>query len=223
MPKVLSQGDMRACALNSLANALNFHLGNTHLSSLVPVSRLFLYHFTRMFCADFEDRTTEDTGCAIDLAASALNRFGTCSEKTWPYERKQLGVAPSPAAMNEALALVGTKMARIDTLIEKVLDALAEGRPVIVGMAVCTNMGGARKSGELSMPTRSDSVIGNHAVLACGYDINKRVVTMQNCWGPTWGANGYFTVPFEYFDDPDLVFDTWVLVLPVPVPVLPQK
>lgn len=41
---------------------------------------------------------------------------------------------------------------------------------------------------------------GGHAVLAVGYDIDKRIFFIKNSWGESWGNKGYGTISFEYID-----------------------
>lgn len=44
-----------------------------------------------------------------------------------------------------------------------------------------------------------------------GYDLKKRLFLVRNSWGPEWGLNGYFWMPFEYMTNPNLCLDFWVI------------
>ena len=41
---------------------------------------------------------------------------------------------------------------------------------------------------------------GGHAVLAIGYDLDKRIVYIKNSWGEEWGQKGFGTISFDYLD-----------------------
>jgi C1A family cysteine protease len=54
--------------------------------------------------------------------------------------------------------------------------------------------------------------LGGHAVVAVGYDMKKKFVWVRNSWGPTWGIDGYFKLPFAWFTDARrLVDDMWTV------------
>jgi C1A family cysteine protease len=36
---------------------------------------------------------------------------------------------------------------------------------------------------------------------------------VRNSWGPTWGQQGYFTLPYAYLTDPNLASDFWTIRL----------
>jgi C1A family cysteine protease len=50
----------------------------------------------------------------------------------------------------------------------------------------------------MPLPKKGESVVGGHAVLAVGYSDAKRHVIVRNSWGPTWGDQGYFYMPYQY-------------------------
>lgn len=47
---------------------------------------------------------------------------------------------------------------------------------------------------------RNAKLCGGHAVLATGYDLNKRILFIKNSWGKEWGNQGYGTISFDYLD-----------------------
>lgn len=60
---------------------------------------------------------------------------------------------------------------------------------------------------------------GGHAVLAVGYDLDKRVLFIKNTWGEKWGQKGYGTITFDYLDQmSDRKFLTGYLVGNVNLP-----
>lgn len=60
------------------------------------------------------------------------------------------------------------------------------------------------------MPDPDNEVmLRGHAVLAVGYDESKQRFICRNSWGPEWGDNGYFTMPYDYLMNDDLSADFW--------------
>jgi len=50
-----------------------------------------------------------------------------------------------------------------------------------------------------------------HAVTAVGYDDAKKRFLLRNSWGPNWGVQGYFTMPYAYLGDRNLSDDFWTV------------
>jgi len=61
------------------------------------------------------------------------------------------------------------------------------------------------------MPQAGEQVVGGHAVLAVGYDDSNQWFIVRNSWGPNWGMQGYFTMPYLYLLDPNLSGDFWMV------------
>lgn len=84
----------------------------------------------------------------------------------------------------------------------------------------------SKKSGEffLSAEHKKDcqesrKLCSGHAVLATGYDLDRRVVFIKNSWGEDWGDRGYDTIPFDYLDQMSArKFLTGYLAGPVDLP-----
>ena len=71
--------------------------------------------------------------------------------------------------------------------------------------------------GEIPMPHRGEKLEGGHAVLAIGYDMNKKIektkgaLLIRNSWGADWGDKGYGWLPFAYVES-GLADDFWSMV-----------
>lgn len=67
-------------------------------------------------------------------------------------------------------------------------------------------------TGIAEMPKKSEKLLGGHAVLGVGYDDAKKTFPVRNSWGPDWGMDGYFTMPYEYLANRNLSDDFWKIV-----------
>jgi C1A family cysteine protease len=71
--------------------------------------------------------------------------------------------------------------------------------------------------GEVPMPSSGDTVDGGHAVVAVGYDDNKKIgkakgaLLIRNSWGTAWGMQGYGWLPYDYVEI-GLAEDFWSIV-----------
>ncbi|MNY48849.1 Papain family cysteine protease [compost metagenome] len=84
------------------------------------------------------------------------------------------------------------------TKLSAIRNGLADGVPVVLAMRVYSSIGKTGKNGMLPMPTSKDEFQGGHAVIAAGYDNEKKVLIVRNSWGTDWADGGYFYMPYEY-------------------------
>ena len=45
---------------------------------------------------------------------------------------------------------------------------------------------------------------------------------MRNSWGPNWGMEGYFTLPYDYVTHPTLARDFWTIYTVEPDTAAPK-
>ncbi|MEU4089748.1 C1 family peptidase [Streptomyces aureus] len=86
-------------------------------------------------------------------------------------------------------------------------DAISRGMPVPIGFSVHEsfedlNSVTAANYSYLPGNSGSDPVIGGHEVTIVAY--NDRGVKIENSWGRNWGAGGFFTVPWSFFNTGDV-------------------
>ena len=86
------------------------------------------------------------------------------------------------------------------------------------GFSVYSSMPGSGDGkGEIPYPGKGDTLEGGHAVLAVGYDDQKKIgstkgaLLIRNSWGEDWGDHGYGWLPYAYIED-GLADDFWSLV-----------
>jgi C1A family cysteine protease len=85
---------------------------------------------------------------------------------------------------------------------------LAAGFPFVFGIAVYESFEQAT-DGHISMPGRSERLLGGHALLCVGYDDRSRKYTFRNSWGANWGEKGYGYLPYDYLHRRSLSSDFW--------------
>ena len=59
---------------------------------------------------------------------------------------------------------------------------------------------------------RSDKSLSGHAVLLLGYDFGVQAFIARNSWGPAWGVDGHFLIPFASIRNQDAITDLWALL-----------
>ena len=104
---------------------------------------------------------------------------------------------------------------RVNRALSQFKGCLASGYPFVFGFTVYDSFESAQvaRTGNVPMPQPAEKVAGGHAVLAVGYDDQKQWFIVRNSWGPHWGIQGYFTMPYQYLLDENLSDDFWTVRL----------
>lgn len=208
MPPVYDQGQLGSCTANALCAAMQFLARKPGVIAPMP-SRLFLYFNERAI----EGSTYSDSGAMLRDGCKTLVTEGVCPENLWPYDLSQFAIAPPQTAYDEAESNTLTAYHRVDNgSLDALLGALTDG-PVVGGFSVYESFESARvaKTGVANLPGPTERLVGGHAVLVVGFDQATSRFMVRNSWGEDWGMGGYFTIPFEYFTNPDLAADFWLL------------
>lgn len=201
-------------------------------------SKLFLYKATRNLLG-----WTGDTGayCRTTMAAMAL--VGVAHEKYWPYTEVDPDFDEEPPAFAYALAqnFQGLVYHRADnvqatlTTDKRIKLMIAFGWPLMFGFTCYESVWDAqtKATGEIPYPTAVEASVGGHAVVAVGYDDQKKIKNprpggiettgaflIRNSWGTNWGCvppdapvgttRGYGWLPYEYLSQ-GLASDWWSL------------
>jgi hypothetical protein len=206
---VEDQGETNSCVANATAGAFEY-LIKQHTGSNYDVSRMFIYYNARKL----EDDDIEDEGTAIHDAVDSLKRFGVCAEKTWPFDENRVNAKPHANAYDEADEAMVDQLEQVPTELDAWRHCLAEGRPIIFGVALYDSFDKARK-GKVPMPTDRETTRGKHgrhAMLCVGYSDTDELFIVRNSWGSKWGDNGYCYIPYEYLMNGDYNSDdSWVI------------
>jgi len=172
-------------------------------------ARLFVYYNER----DMEGTVDTDSGAQIRDGIKSVATLGVCSEKMWPYDEKTFTNKPSPECYQAALQDRAVEYARVPQTEEDMKAVLAEGFPFVFGFMVFSSFmtPEVAQTGEMSWPSLYDKLCGGHAVMAIGYDDEKKVFIVRNSWGEGWGDKGYFYMPYDYMTNSQLVQDPWTI------------
>jgi C1A family cysteine protease len=215
MPIMYDQGNIGSCTANALCYNFIFN-DNTY----VP-SRLFLYYNSRML-----DKTVNnDVGSTLTQGIIALQKYGVCSEKLWPYIVSKYTNKPPQEAYVEGEKHQILESLRVQQTMTSMKGCLNSGFPFVLGILIYSSFEGVTvsKTGFVPMPNqKTERILGGHAVICIGYNDLKSVWIMKNSWGDRWGDNGYFYLPYNYLLSNKLAGDMWT-IKKVEVLSLPRK
>ena len=209
-PPVFNQGEkIGSCTSNAVCNAFRYNLMRQHNEHRFSPSRLFLHYNARALAGT----QRQNHGAQIRDAMKSLSKQGVCRESTWPYIAKHYAKKPPAEAYKQGLDHQSIWYQRLPRQLPQLKACLAEGFPFVFGMIVYEQFDSAAvaKTGVLHLPKKDEKKVGGHAVLAVGYDDKSERFIVMNSWGPDWGKNGYFTVPYDYLVKQKLGSDFWTL------------
>jgi C1A family cysteine protease len=148
-------------------------------------------------------------GAYVRDAVKAVQKYGICSERLWPYQIQDYSITPSIISYDDAKHRNIKDYYRIHTL-EDTLDAINKEWPVVFSMRVYSQFEDLYGRGKdtATLPQKGEEPIGAHAMCFVGYDLNKKVLIARNSFGRHWGQNGYCYIPFDYVREE--VMDSWI-------------
>lgn len=205
---IYDQGQLGSCTGNAIAGMFQFVNKKSSGVDFVP-SRLFIYYNERVMMGTVK----KDSGAQLRDGIKSIAKQGVCKEPTWPYDIKKFKNKPSPAAYKEALDHQAIEYQRIDDTINSMKQCLADGYPFVFGFTMYDSFktDAVTKTGIVPMPSKNDKREGGHAVMAVGYNEEKKHIIVRNSWGSWWGDKGYFYMPYDYIRDGNLADDFWTL------------
>lgn len=214
------QGELGSCTANAIAGAIEFAMYQEGVDTFTP-SRLFIYYNERVI----EGTVNSDAGAQIRDGMKSVAGTGYCGEdcdnpppecpsnSCWPYDISKFAEQPPQASYDcAANHKVGSYMSISQNLAD-MKGCLNEGFPFVFGFTVFPSLLSLASPWNLPMPQQGDAPIGGHAVLAMGYDDEEQLFIIRNSWGPNWGDNGYYYMPYAYLLDDNLSDDFWTVRL----------
>lgn len=196
-----------SCTAQAAVGVLEFVWKQTY-GRHVDASRLFVYKATRNLLG-----WTGDTGAFVRTAIKAVRLFGACPEDYWPYDISQFDVEPPAFCYSFAQNFKALVYYRLQETVLELKRSLAQGVPFAFGFACFESLEGeeVRRTGIIPFPQLNESQIGGHAVVAVGYNDQKKWFVIRNSWGRGWGKDGYGYLPYQYFDA-NLADDCWCIL-----------
>jgi C1A family cysteine protease len=216
-PAIYDQGEIGSCTANAIGGTIQFDQLKQKLRNAFVPSRLFIYYNERVM----ENTVNEDSGAMIRDGIKSVAKEGVCPEKMWPYDPSPfppnplLAKKPSKTCYKEALKHTAVQYQRVPRNLSQMKGCLASGYPFVIGFTVYESFesDAVARTGVVPMPSQREHVLGGHAVMAVGYDDKLGRFRMRNSWGTSWGAKGYFTMPYAYLLDENLSDDFWKITL----------
>src|SRR5271166_378517 len=209
-PPVYDQGNLGSCTANAIAGAIDFERHKQKLPFLSP-SRLFIYYNERVL----ENSAATDSGATLRDGMKTVAAQGACPESLWPYDIAQFAKLPASACYTAALEHRTLSYLRVAQDLAHMKSCLASGYPFVFGFTVYASFesDAVAQTGKVPMPASNESVVGGHAVVIAGYSDASQRFLCRNSWGPNWGINGYFTLPYAYAVNSNLADDFWTIRL----------
>ncbi len=192
-------------------------------------SRLFVYKATRNLMM-----ATGDTGAWLRSAMGALVLCGVPEEKYWPYTDDSALFDKEPSSFVYSVAEdyaaakyfchdpQGAKIPAKDVL-SGVKKFVAAGVPAMFGFWGFPSFEHSDVKGGIPYPCPDERAEWGHAIVAVGYDDEKKIVNtmcriattgallIRNSWGGDWGEGGYGWLPYDYILD-GLASDFWSIL-----------
>ena len=202
---VEDQLHLGSCVGQAIVGAFELMVNKLFPERFVDLSRLFVYYNARLI----DNWQDEDVGAYVRDGIKAVNQWGVCNETLWPYIVDKFAEAPPVESYMEAKTRTLKKYYRIKSLDDCIL-ALNLDYPVVISMHVFNSFYDLELPGRavLPMPMTWEELIGGHAVTLVGYNLDKKQFIVRNSFGLDWGEQGYFYMPFDYFNT--YTMDNWI-------------
>lgn len=207
-PPVYDQGQYGSCTYHAWAAMIQYHQPSIFPfddPSQFPSRRFGYYNETLV-----EGYPGQDNGAQLYDGAAVSNKYGVCKDSNCPYEdMSDFSTAPSKKSYEDAIKDIITDALSVPDL-DSAKQCLAMGKPFVFGMDVYESFESPEvaSTGIVPMPKKGEEVVGGHAVMGVGYDIEGRII-VRNSWGSDWGQAGYFILPVDYFNK--YASDIWCL------------
>ena len=203
-PPVYHQGSLGSCTAQALCAA------HAVCDPDFIGSRLFLYYNERLL----HNNTGEDTGASVEDGVRCMEKYGICTEMSYPYIIENFTKPPPPECYTDALLHQAVKVKQIEPTLLEMKKCLASGVPFVCGIGIYKSFEDPRveRTGVVDLPKEGERLLGGHAVLVVGYNDKAQRFLVRNSWGMFWGDSGHFSVPYEYLTSDKYCSDLWAIL-----------
>ncbi|MHA1329995.1 MAG: C1 family peptidase [Candidatus Hodarchaeales archaeon] len=183
------------CTANSVDAVCEF-LDSQEYGREIKLSQKFIYINTKIISGLWTIQ-----GDYIRNACKAVVKYGVCLEETFPDIKRSswehyIKDRPSPEAYKEALKFRKKTFWAVNSDLESIRQAIfQQNAPVTIGSPWYQSYFKTDNDGRLPLP--SGKMVGGHAYDVVGWENGK--LWFRNSWGPRYGKDGYFYIPFEEF------------------------
>lgn len=208
-PIVYDQGQLGSCTANAIAGAYQFDEMKENETGVFTPSRLFIYYNER----EMEGHVDEDSGAEIRDGIKCINTIGVCPESEWEYDISKFTEKPPSSCYETAKKHHSVEYKRVLQTLQQMKACLIEGFPIVFGFLVYESFESetVSKTGIVPLPSKNEQCLGGHAVIAVGFDDDKKHFIVRNSWGENWGEKGYFYLPYDYMLNNGLASDFWTV------------
>lgn len=210
LPPAFDQGQLGSCTAQVACAAHQYCLNLQTPKSAFASSRLFVWYNARARSGT----TNQDAGCTIRDVISTLVKEGACPETLWPYDSRKFTLKPPVGCYLTAAKYKADRYVSVSQTKAQLITALQNGFPIIFGMLIYESFESdvVYQTGVVPIPNPDqEEMLGGHAMLIVGVDINKEVFIVRNSWGVGWGDNGHAYIPFSVILNSNLAFDFYTI------------
>lgn len=183
-------------------------------------SPLALYYDTRVR----EGTADRDAGSQIRNAMKVLQKTGAIGEDDWPYDTSRFA-EPPPVDATPRFTIAAYSRLASET---EMLSCLALRQPFVLAIQLPDYFeGDVARTGVMPLPSGKPDMIGAHAMLCVGYDlefhanpdfvasgvdracVDSTALLVRNSWGAWFGKDGHAWVPMSWATNPSTGGDCW--------------
>ncbi|MBK8562642.1 MAG: C1 family peptidase [Saprospiraceae bacterium] len=204
-PAVKNQGQLSSCVgwavgygALTIQRAIQRNCTDTRVITHNASSAMFLFNQI--------EKDGQGRGSKLTDAVAFLEAQGDCLARHFDSDVNDAQRLPDSAlvcaAQSFAIAGFTELFSPKDADSVKVMSvkaALAQHRPVTIGLAVRRNFMLLRNALYWHPDLGDTTPAGGHAIVVIGYDEKRQAFQLMNSWGKDWGRGGFIWVKYEAF------------------------
>lgn len=200
--RVLDQSWSEGCTGMSAANAIDIILDRQ--GSLDTISPLYLWANGRRVAGDMNN-----VGIQIRDLLKGMVKYGVALESEYPFDLNKIKDVPGvPAALDRKVLRYEFCGAMTDASLMQIKAQLTAGVPVLLGLMVNHNLSNLKTFlGYVGIQHQPGWT--GHAVTVVGYDDAAKHLIVENSWGPQFGENGFFALPYSVYRTDN--YEAWAI------------